>query len=102
MLINQLQLFIYSHLKSRITNEEAQYDLDISLKALHSTVWPSMSRDGTNFKTCDVTSPPFSPTNSFVSVLLVMGLAFLYHVIDDAGFEESVVHVNVILLSPFE
>jgi len=74
---------------------------DNSLKALHSTVWPSMSRDGTNSNSCDVTSPPFSPISCLTSMLLVTGFPSMYQSIVHAGLAESVEHVKINLLTPF-
>jgi len=70
------------------------------LAALHSMIWPSISRVGTNSSTCVVISPPYSPASYDDCDVKRICWPFLYHVIVESGLEESVLHVNVTLFTP--
>jgi len=60
----------------------------------------SMSRDGTNSNSCDVTSPPFLPISWLTFMVLVTGFPSMYQGIANAGLAESVEHVHFNLLIP--
>jgi len=61
---------------------------------MHSTVLAFVSCDGTNYNTNDITCRLFFPCNTWMS--LITHFPSLYHVITDAVFAESVVHVKFI------
>jgi len=89
------------HLRFKTTEEDAAFSKERSLVALHSTISPSIARDGTKSSSCDVTSPPKSPLLILMFLYEVTSRPPIYQLIDAAGLDESVLHVNVILFMPF-